>query len=85
MFRINSEVQNCIYLHLYICQYVCIEQKFKTLYGTSEEEELNGKFSILVFKNFGVGTKFGQKIKSVYCVKVVENGTETFGAYKNTF
>ena len=34
---------------------------------------------------FGVGAKFGQKMKSICCVKVVENGAESLGAYKNTF
>ena len=63
--RIRREVQKCICLYLYICWYVCIEQELKTLYGTSEEEEINGKFSILLFKDFGLGTKFMQKIKSV--------------------
>ena len=32
-----------------------------------------------------MGTKFGQKMKSVCCVEVVENGTESLGAYENTF
>ena len=37
------------------------------------------QFWILAFKDFGVGAKFIQKIKSVCCVKVVENGTESSG------
>ena len=59
---------------------MCIEQELKTLYGTLEGEGVKGKFSILVFKDFRVGIKFGQKIKSVYCVKVVENGAESLGS-----
>ena len=46
---------------------------------------MNEKFSTLVFIDFGVGTKFWQKMKSVCCVQVVENGAECSGAYKNTF
>ena len=38
-----------------------LSRSSKTLYGASKGEEVNGKFSILVFKDFGVGTKFGQK------------------------
>ena len=38
-----------------------------------------GKFSFLVFRDFGVGAKFMQKIKSICCVKVVENGAESLG------
>ena len=40
---------------------MCIEQELKNLYGAPEGEGVDGKFSILVFKDFGVGTKFGQK------------------------
>ena len=59
---------------------MCVLSKSsKTLYGAPEGEGVNGKFSILVFKDFGVGTKFGQKMKSVCCVEVVENGTESLG------
>ena len=64
---------------------MCIEQKLKTLYGVPEGEGMYGKFSLFVFRDFGIEAKFGQKMKSVYCVKVVENGTESLGAYENTF
>ena len=59
-----------------------LSRSSKTLYGPPEGEEVNGKFSILVFKDFGKDTKFGQKMKSVYCVEVVENGTESLGHIK---
>ena len=62
-----------------------LSRSSKTLYGAPEGEGVDGKFSILVFKDFGVGAKFMQKMKSVCCVKVVENGAESLGAYKNTF
>ena len=47
---------------------MCIEQKLKNFIWSSGEERLNGKFLSLVFRDFGVGAKFEQKIKSVYCV-----------------
>ena len=62
-----------------------LSRSSKTLYGTPEAEGLYGKFLFLVFRDFGMGAKFEQKIKSVCWVKVVENGTEILGAYKNTF
>ena len=78
----------CKNVFICICTSVsmCIfSRSSKTLYGTSEEEGLNRKFWILVFKDFGVGAKFGQKMKSVCWVEVVENGAESLGAYENTF
>ena len=62
-----------------------LSRSLKTLFGTSKGEGMNGKFLILVFKDFRVAAKFEQKIKSVCCVEIVENGTEFQGAYKNTF
>ena len=62
-----------------------LSRSSKTLYGTPEGEGVNGKFSILIFKDFGMGAKLGQKMKSVYGVKVVENCAESLEAYKNTF
>ena len=62
-----------------------LSRSSKTLYGAPEGEGVNGKFSILVFKDFGWGLNFGQKMKSVCCVQVVENGAKSLGAYKNTF
>ena len=59
-----------------------LSRSSKTLYGASEEEGIKRKFSILVYKDLGVGTKFEQKIKSVYCVKVVENGAKVWGIQK---
>ena len=38
----------------------------------------NSQFWYLKFR---VGTKIGQKIKSVCCVKVVENGAESLGGH----
>ena len=55
-----------------------LSRSLKILYG-APEEEVNRKFSVLVFRDFKVGTKFGQKIKSVCCSKVVENGTKSLG------
>ena len=62
-----------------------LSRSSKTLYGNPEGEEINGKFSILVFEDFGEGAKFEQKIKSVYWVKVVENGTKIQGCMKIHF
>ena len=46
---------------------MCILSKSsKTLYETPEEEKMYEKFLILVFRDFGVGTKFEQKLKFVY-------------------
>ena len=56
-----------------------LSRGLKTLYGTSEEEEVYGKFLILVFKDFGEETRFVQKIKSVCCVQVVENDAKSSG------
>ena len=44
-----------------------------------------GKFSFLVFRDLGMGAKFIQKMKSICCVKVVENGAESSGGIQNTF
>ena len=62
-----------------------LSRSSKTLYGAPDGEEVYGKFSVLVFRDFGVGAKFAQKMKSICCVEVVENGTESLGVYKNTF
>ena len=62
-----------------------LSRSSKTLYGTLEEERVDRKFSVLVFRDFSRGAKFGQKMKSICCVKVVEYGTESLGVYKNTF
>ena len=78
----HKNVLVCICTSVGMC---VLSRSSKTLFGAPEEEGVNEKFSILVFKDFGVGTKFGQKIKSVCCVEVVENGTKSLGAYKNTF
>ena len=44
-----------------------LSRSSKTLYGAPEGEGVDEKFSILVFKDFGVGAKFGQK-ESLYDV-----------------
>ena len=65
-----------------ICTSVCmcvLSRSSKTLYGAPEGEGVYGKFSFLVFRDFGVGAKFGQKMKSICCVKVVENGAKSLG------
>ena len=85
VFRIKRGCENAF---VCICTSVCMcvfSRSLKTLYGAPEGEGLNGKLSILVFKDFGLGAKFLQKMKSVCCVKVVENGAESLGVYKNTF
>ena len=54
-----------------ICMSVCmcvLSRSSKTLDGTPEEERMYGKFSFLVFRDFGLGAKFVQKMKSVCCV-----------------
>ena len=51
-----------------ICTSVCmcvLSRSSKTLYGTPVEEGVNEKFSILVFRNFGLGAKSVQKMKSI--------------------
>ena len=56
---------------IYICTSVCmcvLSRSLKTFNGTSDEEEMYGKFSFLVFRDFRLGAKFVQKMKSVYCV-----------------
>ena len=59
---------------------MCIlSRSSKILYGTPEGEGVDGKFLILVFSDFEIGAKFGQKMKSVYWVEVVENGAESSG------
>ena len=55
----------CICTSVSMC---VLSRSSKTKYGASEEERVDGKFSILRFKDFGIGTKFGQKIKSVCSV-----------------
>ena len=60
-------LQKCIHLHLYVCQYVCIEQELKNFIWSSWGEGVNEKFSTLVFRDFG-GTKFGHKMKFVCCM-----------------
>ena len=62
-----------------------LSRSSKTLYGAPEGEGVYGKFLFLVFRDFGMGAKFMQKMKSVCCVKVVENGAESLGVYENTF
>ena len=37
----------------------------KPYMGLLREKVENGKFSILIFKDIGMGTKFGQKMKSI--------------------
>ena len=74
-------------MFIYICTSVSmshIDQELKNLIWSSWGEGVNEKFSILVCRDFG-WTKFGQIIKSVCCMQVVENGTKSLGAYKNTF
>ena len=61
-------------VYLSVCVYWAGAQK---PYLDSWREGMNEKFSILVFRDFGVGTKFEQKVKSVYCVQVVENCTKS--------
>ena len=53
-----------------ICTSVCmcvLSRSSKTLDGAPEEEGIYGKFSFLAFRDFGLGTRFVQKMKSVYC------------------
>ena len=45
-----------------------LSRSSKTLSGAPDGKGVNGKFSTLVFRDFGVGTKFGQKMKSICCV-----------------
>ena len=56
-----------------------LSRSSKTLYGAPDGEEVYRKFSVLVFRDFGVGAKFAQKMKSIRCAEVVENGTESLG------
>ena len=66
MFRIrrgHKDVFVCVCSSVGMC---ALSRSLKTLYETSEEEGINRKFSILVFKDFTVGTKFIQKTKSVW-------------------
>ena len=54
-----------------ICTSVCmcvLSRSSKTLDGAPEEEEMYEKFSFLAFRDFGLGAKFVQKMKSVCCV-----------------
>ena len=51
-----------------ICTSVCmcvLSRSSKTLYGAPGGEGVYGKFSFLVFRDFGKGAKVGQKMKSV--------------------
>ena len=66
----------CICTSVSMC---VLSSSYKTLYGTPKGKGVDGKFLILVFKDFEVGAKFMQKLKSVCCVKAVENGTESLG------
>ena len=56
-----------------------LSRSSKTLYGAPEREGVDEKFSILVFKDFGMGAKFMQKMKFVCCVNIVENDAESLG------
>ena len=54
-----------------ICTSVCmcvLSRSSKTLDGAPEGEGMYDKFSFLVFRDFGLGAKFVQKMKSVCCV-----------------
>ena len=42
-----------------------LSRSSKTLFGAPEGEGVNENFSSLVFRDFGGGTKFGPKLKSV--------------------
>ena len=53
----------CIYMSVGMC---VLSRSSKTLYGAPEGKGVNGKFSILVFSDFGVGIEFMRKMKSVY-------------------
>ena len=55
----------CICTSVSMC---VLSRSSKTLFVAPEGEGVSEKFSTLVFRNFGVGTKFGQKMKSVCCV-----------------
>ena len=50
-----------------VCMYV-LSRSSKTLDGTSEGEGMYRKFSFLALRDFGLGAKFVQKMKSVCCV-----------------
>ena len=61
VFRIGRGCKNvfiCVCMSVGMC---VLSRSSKTLYGAPEGEGVNGKFSILVFKDFGVGAEFGQK------------------------
>ena len=54
-----------------VCTSVCmcvLSRSSKTLDGAPEGEEMYEKFSFLAFRDFRLGAKFVQKMKSVYCV-----------------
>ena len=76
----NAFICICISVSMFV-----LSRNSKTLFGAPWEEGVNEKLSILVFKDSGEGTKFEQKMNFVCCMKVVENGTESLGAYENTF
>ena len=64
MFRIGRGHENafiCICTSVGMC---VLSRSSKTLYG-APGGKVNEKFSTLVFRDFGVGTKFRQKMKSV--------------------
>ena len=51
-----------------VCMSVCmcvLSRSSKTLDGTPEGEEMYEKFSFLAFRDFGLGAKFVQKLKSM--------------------
>ena len=65
VFRIERGCENAF---VCICTSVCmcvLSRSSKTLYGTSEGEGIDEKFPILVFRGFGMGTKFVQKMRFV--------------------
>ena len=62
--------RGCKNVFICICTSVsmfALSRSSKTLLGAPGEEGVNEKFSTLVFRDFG-GTRFGQKMKSVYCM-----------------
>ena len=64
----------------HICQYVCIEQELKNFIWAPEGEEINEKFSNLVFRDFGVRTKFHQK-ESLYVCESSRKWHQIFGKH----
>ena len=45
-----------------------LSRSSETLFGAPEGEGVSEKFSTLVFRNFGMGTKFGQNELCMLCV-----------------